>query len=294
MRARAVAAAVAVGTAHGLRVDEPRVLHDGSNTLVHLWPSPVVARVATTVAAVRPGTTWLAREVRVAGWLAAAGAPVVPPAAGLPPGPHVQDGLALSLWTHVETVPAPEDLAPAGAALRTCHRLLAGSGLALPAAGTIEETCRLVGDLLVRSPRAFDAAEWELLGWWAERLPAVLARRLPERAPIHGDAHPGNVLHTAAGPLWNDWEDCFQGPPAWDLACMLAGARVFGSVAPAAEASFLAGYGDPGVDDESLGLLVDARVLQAPVWGTILAARRGQRRSPVVTAALAWLRARRG
>ena len=42
----AVAAAVAVAAAHGVRCDEPVVLRQAWHVLVHLSPSPVVARVS--------------------------------------------------------------------------------------------------------------------------------------------------------------------------------------------------------------------------------------------------------
>ncbi|WP_354699620.1 hypothetical protein DSM112329_05341 [Paraconexibacter sp. AEG42_29] len=293
MRQQAVTAALAVAARAGIRSTAPSVLHDGSNTLVHLQPAPVVARVATTTGTVRPGGGWLARELTVAGSLAATGAPVVPPTDLLPPGPHEEDGLAISFWRYVPTVAAPVDLAPAGRALRLCHDLLAARGPAVPADGPIEEACRLAVRLCARRPRIFTPDEATVLGFWAARVPADLAATPLPRHTVHGDAHPGNVLHTARGPLWNDWEDCFHGPPGWDLACSQANARVFGH-APAEAASLLAGYGRVALDPVHLDLLVDARVLQAAVWGTILSDRRGQRRSPAVTAALAWLRARRG
>lgn len=293
MRARATAAAVAVAQGYGLRATDPVVLRDGSNTLVHLKPHPVVARVAVTTGAYRPGPAWLDRELLVAGTLAAAGAPVVAPATLLPAGPHARDGLWLSFWSFVNTGAAPADLRPAGAALRDCHALLAASGLVLPRASALDEVVRLLPELVATTPRRFDPAEVELLSWWAARLPVVLAERVPPTQPVHGDAHLGNVLHTADGPLWNDWEDAFHGPRGWDFACALAGSRVFGDPRAPVDA-FLDGYGDVAVSAEDLGLLVDGRVLQAVVWGTILAAKRGQRRSPAVTTSLAWLRARRG
>jgi len=40
------------------------------------------------------------------------------------------------------------------------------------------------------------------------------------RRPLHGDAHPGNVLLTADGPRWTDFEDVCLGPVEWDLASM--------------------------------------------------------------------------
>ena len=48
-----IAAALALGRDHGIRIDEPRVLKDGSNLLVHLRPAPVVVRVATFTGQIR-------------------------------------------------------------------------------------------------------------------------------------------------------------------------------------------------------------------------------------------------
>jgi hypothetical protein len=50
----AVAAAVAVARDLGLVVDQPEVVADRSNLIVRLRPAAVVARVATTTAALRP------------------------------------------------------------------------------------------------------------------------------------------------------------------------------------------------------------------------------------------------
>ncbi|MEJ7568987.1 MAG: hypothetical protein WKF41_12060 [Gaiellaceae bacterium] len=49
----AVEAAVAVARGLGLKVEEPRVLRDLTNVLVHLVPTPVVARVPVTFARLR-------------------------------------------------------------------------------------------------------------------------------------------------------------------------------------------------------------------------------------------------
>src|SRR3954466_14920018 len=128
----AVEAAVAVAEGNGLRVEEPVVLRDRLNVLIHLRPAPVVARVAGTIARVRPGDEWLRRELAVASSLAAAGAPVVAPSAELPPGPHHHDARVLSFWTYVPN-DGPVDPAAAGAALRDVHEALRGFQGALPA-----------------------------------------------------------------------------------------------------------------------------------------------------------------
>jgi thiamine kinase-like enzyme len=40
--------------------------------------------------------------------------------------------------------------------------------------------------------------------------------------PLHGDAHPGNLIATREGGLvWIDFEDVCLGPVEWDLATMM-------------------------------------------------------------------------
>jgi hypothetical protein len=123
---QALAAAVAVARTHGLSVEEPQLLADGVNVLVHLHPAPVVARVATMTRWLRPESARsLAREVALATALTAAGAAVVPPSDLLPPGPHQHDGLTLSFWRHVELRQGPPTALEAGTALGELHAVLA-------------------------------------------------------------------------------------------------------------------------------------------------------------------------
>jgi hypothetical protein len=93
---RGLAAVTEAARREGLGFDDPVVLRDRGNLLVHLRPAPVVARVATVTGTRRPGDAWLRREVSIAGHLAARGMPVVPPSAEIDPGPHTHDGIALS------------------------------------------------------------------------------------------------------------------------------------------------------------------------------------------------------
>src|SRR4051794_20408122 len=142
---RALDAAVAAARRLGLRGDEPVLLHDSSNVLVHLRPAPVVARVATTTGIIRGGGhEWLGREVAVADQLARAGAPVIPPSTELDPGPHTEDGLALSFWNLAERVPGPPSPAAAGRALRECHEALAHTELHLPELAVLDEAERVL------------------------------------------------------------------------------------------------------------------------------------------------------
>src|SRR5689334_16146947 len=159
---RAIHAAAACARRLGVRVDEPLLLHDASNVLVHLRPAPLVARVATTTAMSRDGGgEHLAREVAIAGRLARAGAPVIPPSGEVDPGPHTEDGLALSFWELAERVPGPPSPAAAGRALRECHEALAATELELPPLEALHEAVRML-DMPVAA-QAFGADDMAML-----------------------------------------------------------------------------------------------------------------------------------
>jgi hypothetical protein len=271
----AVAAAVAVAAAHGLRVTDPVVLRDRLNVLVHLRPAPVVARVAGTIASVRPGEEWIRRELAIAGGLAAAGAPAVAPSAELPPGPHHHGGHVLSVWTFVPERDAPADPRAAGAALRACHAAMLGLRVGLPPLGHLTEAEALLAGLVAREAIDLDAAD-ELQRGIDELLALMGALRSPV-LPLHGDAHLGNVLNGPDGPLWNDWEDAAIGPPGWDAACLLANARVTGEGEAAAEAALAAS--GLAIDPAELELWIDARTLQGAVWGAYIEQRHPERRA---------------
>jgi Ser/Thr protein kinase RdoA (MazF antagonist) len=198
--------------------------------LVRLDPAPVVARVASATGAVRRGDAWLRREVAVASFLAERGAPVVAPARELPPGPHHHDGFVLSFWELAREVDAPVDASAAGAGLRRCHEALADfdAGV-LGGWSALDEALEVLADPSRELP--FDADERR----WLLSLGRSLAARLAKVGPpvaAHGDAHLGNVVQMAAGPLWNDWEVTHLAPPGWDLGCLHAAARAFGRDPP--------------------------------------------------------------
>jgi hypothetical protein len=284
---RALRAALAVAEEAGVRVVAPVVLHDGSNLLVHLAPAPVVARVPNVTGAVRPGAAWLEREVAVAGHLARRGAPVVGPAPGVDPGPHDHDGVPVTLWELAEAVPGPVDAPAAGRGLRECHEALDGFDGDLPENAMFHEARAIVARL------AADAAIGPDDAALLDRIGVRLAARLdtldvPTQA-LHGDAHLRNVIQTVRGPLWNDFEDTFRGPRAWDLACLQAWARVFGND-PGPVAAALEGYGRLG-DPQLLDLMVDTRAYVGAAW-TILHASRRADGAARVAERLDWLRAR--
>jgi hypothetical protein len=270
-------AAVSLARVHGLAVDEPVVLRDLSNLLVHLRPAPVVARVATTTAAARSGgLEWLEREVGLARYLVARRAPVVAPAPELPSGPHLHEGWAITFWHHVDHDPdRPPAGAEVGAALRVLHDDLESYPGELPGLDDmLDEVELLIGRL--------DGTDGLLPGD-TERLRSALegaragiaAVGLPERA-LHGDAHAGNLLSTSSGPLGTDLEDTCRGPVEWDLACLMASARVLG-LEPERSAEALAAYGrEPA--DPALEPFIDARALQTAAWTAFMAERHQQLR----------------
>jgi Ser/Thr protein kinase RdoA (MazF antagonist) len=262
------------------------VLHDGSNLLLHLRPAPVVARVAAVVADVRRGPAWQLREVQVAGRLASAGAPVVPPAAVVAPGPHIRRHRVITFMAYVEVSAARPDPAAAGRALAACHAALARERLDLPPHALLQEARGLLPRLAGEGLLSTDDAE--VIERAAGRAAAGLsASRLPLRA-VHGDAHLGNALPTADGVLWNDWEDAFLGPVEWDLACLVHPARVLGEdradVAAAMDA-----YTGP-VDPRGLEAALVGRAVQGAVWSALFARERPGGPSEMVAAHVAWLR----
>ncbi|MEA2219413.1 MAG: hypothetical protein QOJ35_2039 [Solirubrobacteraceae bacterium] len=288
LSARALRAAIAVAARHGVRCDEPEIMHDAGNLLVHLLPAPVVARVSTVTALARDGDAWFAREVAVAGHLAAAGAPVVAPSPELEPGPHRHDGLLLTFWTYVDQAGRAMDAHEAGRRLRECHDALASFPAALPRWAVLDEAQaaleRLAGD------GALDDGDAALLRGAGELVRARVAELALPLQALHGDAHLHNVVNGPDGPLWNDFEDTFCGPRAWDLGCLHATALAFGRD-PRPVAAAQAGYGD-GLDDATLAAFVDARRFQGTVWSVIMA-REQPERSGRMHELLAHYRARR-
>ncbi len=242
------------------------VLRDFSNLLLHLDPHPVVARVATSTALLRdPVLGFAHRDVQLARLLGEHGMNVVQPLQGLSAGPHVHDGLVVTLWEFVpgaaDTLSDPERF---GRELRALHEALAAvpDQMAGPPA-PVEDIGRFL-----------DAAE----RWWpdapSDLIPmrrtfdAVLARIEGHRLPpqqLHGDAHAGNLLVDGDALVWTDFEDTWYGPVAWDLACVAESGRLDSELVFAA-------YGDAPDPD----VLADFRVLRRlhhTTWLTVFASR---------------------
>jgi hypothetical protein len=196
---------------------------------------------------------WLAREVAVARYVAGRGGPVVPPAHGVDPGPHWQDGFAISLWEHVApAAPAarssgarssgarssaglPSAVAPGPPSPRECGALLArfhAIARDCPAElGYLSPATEQVSDALavIERERLAGAATIARLRAAHARALDDVGRAAGEAEPIvlHGDAHPGNLLRAGQGGgrrgwAWVDLEETSRGPAGWDLATLTA------------------------------------------------------------------------
>jgi aminoglycoside phosphotransferase (APT) family kinase protein len=266
----AIRASCQIAKEQGLKFDEAVILREQSNLIIHLRPTPVIARVATTTATFRTGDAWLAREVAVARHLASVGAPVVSPSHLVDPGPHHHNGLVLSFWEFVEELPEPVDPATAGRTLRECHEALIDFNGELSILEPISESQQIFSQLLRQG--AFSSADADMLQRINERLNKKLNQLNLQKnltmQPLHGDSNFSNVLNTTRGVLWIDWEDTFLGPVVWDIACLIASSRVFGTDTDKASAAIV-GYGKT-IDNELLDLFVEIRTFQTVLWNYII------------------------
>lgn len=262
----AINAACEVAKQEGLKFDQAVVLQDKSNLVVHLRPAPVVARIATTTGTVRFGDAWFAKEVAVASYLAAAGAPVVSPTNLIPPGPHQYNGIVFSFWDFVEEVDEPPDATIAGKALRECHEALVDFEGELTVLDPLSESEKLLLNLI--SQDAFSRSDAQMLQAVNHKLQSRFQQLQLPMQPLHGDSNFSNVLNTTRGVLWTDWEDTFIGHIAWDIACLIAASHVFRTDIERAAAA-LKGYG-LAIDPEILDLFLEARNFQTALWNFII------------------------
>jgi hypothetical protein len=215
-RRLAIEAAIEVGRRFSLVSTRPAIIADSNNTLVHLAPAPVVAKVGTSTIRAFDSTT-LEREVAVASYLAVRRAPVVHPSDDPPAGPHQsRSGPTVSLWRYYEHVKAT-DVTAAAVALRAVHVTLTGYPGVLPSFTSEFDGIShfLAGrdafSVLPEDERRFLLDVQELLR-------TELVRIGGKDQALHGAPHFGNLLKTPAGLLWTDFETACRGPLEWDLA----------------------------------------------------------------------------
>ena len=261
----ALQAAIELGRRHGIDTRAPRILKDGSNLLAELAPAPVVIRVATLTAEVRGDPLpYLEREVALTVALVHEGAPVVPPSPLIPPGPHLIDSWAMTAWAFVDH---EAGVVPSGSqsldALELLHAAMRRLTIDLPVLGPARDDLDRAIDFAVRHELLIPQMATDLRA----RRDGLVVRLLgaaPDRQALHGDAFPRNSLLTTGGVVWIDFEDCCNGPAAWDHAVLLRATDD-----PAVAAGVRARDGDDAID-----LAIDLRTIQADVWMLIHDARR--------------------
>jgi Ser/Thr protein kinase RdoA (MazF antagonist) len=260
----ALTAAVRVAREFGIDVVRPRVLSNEQNLLVHLSPSPVVARVATRITWSRPDpAAWLAREIVVAAHAAKNGGPVVPPTAQCDPGPHRRDGYDLTLWTYVVSTAALASEAEVGEALARLHLSLRDFPRdALPDRLPVHAQIENSVSALERE-KVVDALTIGALRDLHEQLSSELPRIGGTDGVLHGDAHPWNLLSTEAGWRWIDLEETGFGPLEFDLAVLASKIKDV----DAAISQYASTMKRPVVQREVLAPFQRIRELETVVWG---------------------------
>lgn len=229
----AVQAAVGAGRDLGLTVTEPRLLHDLFSVVVHLAPSPVVARIPTVLPQSTSLESLAARqsaELDVTRWLEEQGVPVLAPSPLVPRRPVQRDGFSMTFWQYVQEnrdkepdyAVNSESTANLHAALRDYPGRLTFLGAADPhslSAGLdqLEKSPDLI------SPEDLDRArrEWRVLEPVAGSR-AEFAKAFPgiDLQPVHGDSPPANIFAAMDGDRYADFELVSLGPVEWDLAAL--------------------------------------------------------------------------
>lgn len=225
-RSGAIEAALAIARALRIECSLPTILKDANNTIIQLAPAPIVAKVATTTIRQRAPAQLereLSRELSIGLHLASRRAPIANPTSAVPPGPHWHGPTMLTLWELRDHDPDRRvEPARLAAALKRLHEALAGFPGELPAfTDQVEEAGNVLSDptrtpMLPRDDREF--------------LRDVQNRMLNELGtfhfavqPLHGEPHlDGNVLRTAEGPIFVDFETACTGPKEWDLTARLS------------------------------------------------------------------------
>lgn len=262
----AIRAATETAVAHGVTPDRCEILQNG-NTLVLRLAESLVARVVQDADGPRQGTGWFRREISVARHLARLGAPVIPLHPDLPPGPFAHLGYPINFWQYVTSTDEEPDPAMVGKSLYQCHERLRSFDEPLPELAILTESVALLETLEQRS--LFPSATLDLLRGHLVSSIEVL-RKYPQQ-PLHGDAHPGNLMNTTLGLLWTDWEDTFRGPIEWDLASIIWNARIIDGDQTTAS-RILDAYRDAGGrwDETALHHSLIARAAVMSAWYPIL------------------------
>jgi hypothetical protein len=234
MTENAIQAAVAAARDLGLTVTDPTVLYDAFSVVVHLNPSPVVARVPMNLPDylmdVEVAVRRQQRELDVTAWLAARNQQVVVPSHLVP---VERDGFTMTFWQYVDQSGEVDYLASTVRAAEL-HAVLADYPEELP---WLTPLLAVPSGLVALEAVVFPSATIQT---------------------IHGDAPSYNVIPTTNGALWADFEDTTCGPIEWDMAG-------FGPDLGKVYDEAAAAMGRPQLDERVQRVMDTARVLQVMV-----------------------------
>jgi Ser/Thr protein kinase RdoA (MazF antagonist) len=222
----------------GLNAAGAELIRFGQNATYRLKDQPYVVRIAR---AADPGR--VRTEVAVARWLADAEFPAIRLADISPvPQPFEACRRLVTVWDLVDASPERPTMTDLARVLRGLHGLAQVAGLEL---GTFEPFRDLARRLeLAPAPVPPDAVDF--LYQRARELGeayAGLSFELPA-GPIHGDAHPGNLIRAKSGDVvLVDLESFAFGPREWDVALAAAYRHGFGWLSDSGYQAFTEVYG---------------------------------------------------
>jgi aminoglycoside phosphotransferase (APT) family kinase protein len=208
---RAITATTALSSELGLVVSEARIVGNSNKLGLRLLPCDVFARVAFS------GQEAFQFEIEIARRLTEIGSPVASLDTRVEPRVFERDGFAFTLWRHYEQPGIDPSAASYAKALEGLHAGMAQLDVVAPHfSDRVSEAQRLL-----RShdrTRRLEDTDRELLLETLRSCGSRIYERSSREQLLHGEPHPGNVLSTAAGLLFIDFETCCRGPVEFDLA----------------------------------------------------------------------------
>jgi hypothetical protein len=215
-RERAIEAATEIAVTYRIKSDAPVLLKDSNNTVIHLAPFPVVAKVATSTLRKQDASN-LEHELNVALHLANLGAPIVSPSAEIPPAIYWYKDLEVTFWKHCAgEIREDIDCSELVATLEQFHTAFTSYQGKLKSFTEKYEECYALLDSDRLSPE-LSTADRRFLSEVYEYLSARLQTFDYECVPVHEEIHNGNVLWTEEKPLLIDFESCCLAPREIDF-----------------------------------------------------------------------------
>lgn len=229
----------------------------GENAIFRLADSSAVVRVGRSI----PAAT---KEVLVAGWLAENGFPAATSLAGSEQ-PFVEDGLPVTFWNCLEEDDTPITPAEFGKLLHDLHALPHPTDFRLPAFSPmpkVEPRLQALKGKLSEADLDFLRERYEELSEKFQDLEFPLPA-----GPVHGDAHPGNVMRAPDGTLnLIDFEDFAFGPREWDAAVLSVRHQAFRWASEAEYDSYTEAYGFDPISWPGFPVLRATRELNMTMW----------------------------